>query len=515
MGEGGAESEGQQEEEEHEDRVVNRLYRNNGDGTFTDVAHQAGVEGYPEEHHDHEHEHEGEESASPASIPSQEDGHDDDLLEEGGAFTGASWVDYNLDGLLDLMVTSRTFGPVLYENHGDGTFEYASEEAGFLEEHEHEEHGHEEHGAETQEEGEHEEEHEFYAVEHAAWGDFDNDGDLDVFFSIAVAHDHEDEHDHEGEADPAAVPQQDGHDEEEHAETENRFFVNNGDGTFTEMTDEAGLGVPNVASSNSAVWGDYDNDGWLDLFVCNIGSVNEETAVPQHLYHNNGDGTFTDVFESSGMDPQYYLFNAAWADLNNDGWLDLLTINHPDHEDYPAGVLYPFPHPVYMNNGDGTFININATVDQAVLDTGIVDINHLIAVSCGDIENDGDLDFIFTENHADGPTLLYANHAAGENNWLKLKLAGDGPNPFAFGARVVATAGEATMIRQCGFGDTGFGSQSSSTIHFGLGDASSAQIRVIWPDGAHELFGNVEAGQMTTLTRGEGVETPITDWQVH
>ncbi|MDP8245355.1 MAG: CRTAC1 family protein [Candidatus Hinthialibacter antarcticus] len=466
------------------DLPINRLYKNNGDGTFTDVAHEAGVEGYPEEH-DHEDE--------AASLPTQVE----EEYEE-GAFTSASWIDYDLDGWLDLMVSSRTYGPVLYKNLGDGSFEYVSEEAGLLAEHDHE--------IETDTAQEDEHDHDYYSIEHAAWGDYDNDGDLDVYFSIAVAH----AHDHESEA--ASFPQQDEH---EGDQTENRFFVNNGDGTFTEMTDEVGLGAPNAASSNSAVWGDYDNDGDVDLFVCNIGSINEDTAIPQHLYQNNGDGTFTDVFPQSGMTEQFYLFNASWVDLNNDGWLDLLAINHPDHDDYPAGQLYPFPHPIFMNNGDGTFTNINETADQALLDTGVDDINHLIAVSCGDLDNDGDLEFLFTENHGEGPTLLYENNAVGDNHWLNIQLQGNGANGFAFGARVKATVGGVTQIRQCGFGDTGFGSQSSSVIHFGLGAEISAEVQVTWLDGSSESFGEMNADQFITVIQSEGEQTVVKSWYLY
>lgn len=452
--------------------VPNRLFENNN-GVFTDVADRAGVSGI--------------------------------VQEVTGGSTGAAWIDYNGDGHLDLMVCNRYRGALLYKNNGDGTFAFASHEAGLIHEHEGEEHEGEEHE-------EHDHEAELTSVEHAAWGDFDGDGDLDVYFCVAVAAEHT--HSHDGEHEESGHEEE--HEEEAH-ETANFLFRNNGDGTFENVTEEAGLHDPNFAVSHCAVWGDYDNDGDLDLFVSNLGSVNEKTAAASRLYRNNGDGTFTEIGETVGLRENYYTFNAAWVDVNNDGFLDLSIVYHPSHADFPAGVLYQYPHPLYLSNGDGTFTNINAAVEDAILITGLVDISHLIGLAWNDMDGDGDLDAVFTENHGDGPIRLYRNDSlAVGRQWLSVALKADGFNTHAVGAKVFVSAGSQTQMRIMGAGAAGWGSSSPLRLHFGLGEQSAAVVTVRWPDGNLESFGEQTAGRRITLIQGEGkAATPVMHWMVY
>lgn len=468
-------------EENHE--IENRLYKNNGDGTFTNVADQVGVSGHEEHQHDDhppdEHEHE----------------------EETGGSVSASWADYDNDGDLDLLVANRHRGPLLYENTGNEAFHLANEEAGLiLEPHHHED----------DDDTNQEEEHTQIGVEHGAWGDYDNDGDLDLFLSVAVIEEHD--HDHNG---TSSISQHDDH-HDESPKTENRFFENNGDGTFTDRTDEHGLGNPNHSVTHCALWGDYNNDAYLDLFVLNLGSYNNETAAPSRLYKNNGDKTFTEVAETIGISGQIYPIGANWIDFNNDGHLDLSMINHPSHEDFPPGEFYQKPHPLFRSNGDGTFTNINEENVDALLDTGIIDINHVIGLACSDYDLDGDLDLSITENHGDGPFLLYQNQTAAiDNQWLQIELRSEGKNRFGIGSRIVIETASGIQTRQVGVGNNSFASQSTQTACFGLGSNTQANVTVHWPGNTREEFGTLSAGEKHILTAGEGTITSIPFWQLY
>ncbi len=438
--------------------VPNRLYRNQGGGVFSDVAAEALVSG----------EIEG---------------------VTGGTFS-AAWADYDNDGALDIIVSNRYFGPLLYRNLGNGTFTYATEQAGL----EHEEH-HE--GEEHEEEGEHEHEGHISSAEHAVWSDFDNDGDLDLYLSIAIATEH---HHHDEETESVKYKK----DQEEASESENLFFYNNGDGTFTDGTEDCGAADPNPAVTHAAISGDYNNDGLMDLFVCNLGSVNEGTAAPSRLFRNDG-GTFTDVTAEAGIADDFYALSAAWVDFNNDGYLDLSIIYHPSHDDYPAGVLFTTPHPLYLSNGDGTFTNLNAENLDAIEVTGVSDISHLFGMAWADPDRDGDMDFVATESHGDGPLRFYTNQTAAEgNHWLQVELQSDPSNANCAGARITVTANGQSQIRDAGMSWSGFGSQSQTAEHFGLGDATSASVQVRWTDGTVELFDNVQADQRHQLVKGEG-----------
>ena len=221
----------------------NRLYQNNGDGTFTDVAASAGLADY--------------------------------------RGSNSAWADYDNDGYMDVMMTG--FGGLvpnppdaLFHNNGNGTFTDVTAPAGLP--------------VRTIGRG-------------IAWGDYDNDGNIDVFIA-------------RGSTGP--IPPD--------GSTKTSLYRNNGDGTFTEVTDQAGVGI--IGNTWTAVWGDYDNDGYLDLFVTNSGDNPKNNRC--YLYHNNGDGTFTDVAAAEGLQLEDNVAahkGASWADYDNDGFLDLMIKN--------------------------------------------------------------------------------------------------------------------------------------------------------------------------------------------
>ena len=342
------------------------LYRNNGNGTFTDVTSTAGV-------------------------------------GDTGLPVGIVWLDYNNDGFLDLYVVNQTRANALFRNNGNGTFTDVAVSAGVI-------------GIGT--------------GEGASAGDYDNDGDLDLYVANGAG--------------------------------PNMLFRNNGNGTFTNVATLAG--VDDSESSRGAVWGDYDNDGDLDLYVVNWG--------PNRLYRNNGNGTFTDVAASAGVVNDANGHGAAFGDYDNNGYLDLHVAN---------GVLY-------RNRGDGTFEEVSTTA--RVTAWGITS-------AWGDYNNDGYLDLYIA---GPGEDHLYQNEGT-SNFWLKLILIGTESNRSAIGTRVTLYAGANTQIREVGSG-SGYGSQDSLTVEFGLGQSvpsGGIDIQITWPSGAVQSLSNLAANQTITL----------------
>ena len=328
------------------------LYRNNGDGTFTDVTAQAGL----------------------AHLQ----------------YIEVAFADYNNDGLPDIFLTCSQRGTpppdVLYKNNGDGTFTNVSAQAGILP---------------------------LVNGRGIAWADYDNDGNLDLFISR-------------------------GTDEDALKQT---LYHNNGDGTFTEVTDSAGLGELN--NNRAAMWGDFDNDGYLDLYVTNSGSDSETSKPPNHLYHNNHDGTFTDVASRVGVDDTTVLTRsrgASWADYDKDGFLDL-----------------------FVTNGDP----------------------------------DSNL-------YESGPQFLYHN-GKNRNHWLEIQLVGTTSNRQGLGTKVTLHVGTRIQYREKNAGGGGhFLGQGDGPLHFGLGTATIVnQITVLWPSGLSQTLTNVAADQPLTITEGQ------------
>ncbi len=216
------------------------------------------------------------------------------------------------------------------------------------------------------------------------------------------------------------------------------LYRNNGDGTFTDVTDQAGVG--STSNNNAAVWGDFDNDGYLDLYVVNSGSASAGDA-PNYLYRNNRDGTFTNVAGLRGVEAlgEGRGRGAAWGDYDNDGFLDLFVTNGQDPFPFQKG-----PHFLYHNEGNG-------------------------------------------------------------NNWLKIKLIGTLSNRQGLGTKVQIKSGQTIQYREAnGDGGGHYLSQGAGPLHFGLGQMTLVdRISIEWPSGIKQTLKNVPVNQEITLIEGQ------------
>ena len=456
----------------------NALYRNNGDGTFTDVAIAAGVadtgygmgcavgdydnNGFPDLYVTN--------FGANVFFHNNGDGTFTDVTTQTGTGdtrwgTSCAFVDYDNNGFLDLYVTNyvkyaiesdqvcmdkgvRVYCDprlyegeldILYRNNDDGTFTDITESAGFS-------------GATGR----------GLAI---AWGDYDDDGDMDVYIV--------------NDAD------------------QNFLYRNNGDGTFTDVSLTAGVGFSEDGDAENGMgadFGDYDNNGYLDLIVTNF---QDQTNT---LYHNEGGGLFSDVSYASKIGTislPYLAWGVSFCDYDNNGYQDLFIANGHLHENVqafnPTG-FYEQPNLLFRNNRDGTF-------DEVGTDSGSG--MHLEKVSRGfaysDYDNDGDLDQLVT-NLKGTPDLL--ENGGGQNTWLTLKLIGTHSNRDAIGARVKVTTGNLTQIREVRSGSS-YLSQSDMRLHFGLGAHRQVdRVEIRWPSGLQEQLEGVEANQTLTLVEG-------------
>ncbi len=353
------------------------------------------------------------------------------ISSDGGASFSSSWGDYDHDGDLDLFVANLGTNESLYRNNGDRTF--TKETAGSI----------------VNDRG---------FSQSASWADFDNDNDMDVF----VANDRNEN---------------------------NALYANNGDGTFTKVT--SGPVVSDGGNSFGGSWGDYDNDGDFDLFVANAQSQND------FLYQNNGNGTFTKVTAGPLVADGASSQASGWSDFDNDGDLDLF-VTTVDRESF-----------MYANNGDGTFTRLTDNPFRG-------DVQNATSASWGDYDNDGDSDLFVSVNG--GSNVLYFN-AGNDNHWLKIKCAGVTSNTTGIGAkvRVKATINGKSVwqMRQIAM-QTGYNSHSSLLAEFGLGDATQVDsIKVEWPSKKVEVLTNVAAGAYvitegsTTAVAGGNSELPL------
>jgi enediyne biosynthesis protein E4 len=416
----------------------NILFHNNGDGTFKDVTHEAG------------------------------------LYEEQTRWgTGCTWLDYDRDGHLDLFVANYIVldiskvpapgetpycqwknlavmcGPrglpggsnILYHNNGDGTFTDVSEKAGILKP-----------GPR-------------YSITAVSY-DFDNDGWPDIYVAV------------DSEA--------------------SILFHNNHDGTFTDIGVMAGCAYNEDGREQAGMGigvGDYDCDGWLDIYKTNF---TEDTCT---LYHNNGDGSFTDVTVEAGVgvNTQFVAWATSFVDYDNDGWPDILQMN--GHVYPELGDELKMPRVVYHNLGNGKFADVSAQMGP-----GIAERFSSRGAAFGDFDNDGDVD-VLVLNMNDLPSLL-RNDGGNKQNWIKIKLLGTQCNRTAIGARVRVTTGKHSQIDEVHAGGSVM-SQSDLRLHFGLGKATSADVEVKWPTTQKvEKFPGLPANQIVTIREGEGIVLP-------
>jgi len=389
--------------------VGHSLYRNNGDGTFLDFSQSTG------------------------------------LKKATGTWSdGAVSFDYDGDGLLDIYTThhrpnflglSGSFLNSLYHNEGNGRFKEIATELG-LDKPEH--------------------------SDGIALGDYDNDGDLDIFITSP------------------AVPSWG----VEEVEQEMTLYRNDGDGIFVDVAQEVGLQAKN--SPSEAFFWDYDNDGDLDLFTQSA-ETNDVDDI-NILYRNNAGSTFTDVTKSAGIELiNNSGYGADYGDYDNDGWLDLcVTYNK-------LSTL------LYHNNKDGTFTEIAKASGIGGTNSG--------TTSFVDYDNDGNLDIFIAPGT--GTTALYRNGGT-DNHWLQLKLVGVQSNRDAIGARVKVRAGNLSMLRKIA-GSSAIGSQQNRLpIHFGLGLNSQADvIEIRWPSGILQTLTNIPVDGRFTINELEGIQVVV------
>ncbi|MCH7533886.1 MAG: CRTAC1 family protein, partial [Gemmatimonadetes bacterium] len=261
-----------------------------------------------------------------------------------------------------------------------------------------------------------------------------------------------------------------------------KVLLNDG-GVFSEstgsvLTDQNGMG--------SAV-GDYDGDGDMDWFVSSILELNT-TKSGNRLYQNDGSGTFTDVSQSAGVRSGYWGWGSCFADFDNDGWLDLFHVNGWPRDDLQQFVADPSR--LFMSNGDGSFT-------EASLANGLMDDGQGRGVVCFDADRDGDID-IFVSNNGAAPRF-YVNQLD-QGNYLGVVLRGPYPNTQGIGALITITPSTGgTQVREIRAGSN-YVSQNPAEAHFGLGDATSVDLSVRWPDGMTSNLSDVAANQLLVVS---------------
>jgi hypothetical protein len=443
---------------------------------------------------------------------------------------GVAVADYDNDGNLDLFVTGYG-GNALYRNKGNCTFEDVTDKAGVRGG-----------GFSTG----------------AAWADYDRDGNVDLFVSRYV---HVDMNDLPAFGSTKfcqfkGAPVQCGPWGME-GETD-LLYHNRGDGTFEDVSKKAGVNDPEKYYGLGAIWGDYDNDGWPDLFVA-------DDATPNHLYRNNHDGTFTDdamvggialnsegqalgsmgvtwgdydhsgrlsMFVTEFADQPNTLYRnqgrefddvamhshlgqpslptvgwgTAFFDMDNDGWLDLFVANghvYPQMDNVKGSAAYAEPMLLHRNLRNGTFEEVSKAA-------GISDmpLKSRRGAAFGDIANNGNVDIVVLNVGEPPSLLLNTNNIA--NHRVVFHLIGTKSNRAAIGARVTIHAAGTIQFDEVRSGGS-YLSQNDLRLHFGLGVAAKIDsIEVRWPTGKTETFKDVAADKIYAITEGQGIKESVT-----
>jgi hypothetical protein len=462
----------------------NALYHNNGDGAFTDVSEKAAVPGT-------------------------------------GYGLGCVWGDYDNDGFPDLYVTQ--FGKnVLYHNNGNGTFTDVTDKAGVAGL-----------GSGTQFHG------------GATFFDYDRDGKLDLYAGGYVTLDADsprycDFVDVRTNCPPSV-----------YKGSAAALYHNNGDGTFTDVTSAAGIYQPDGKNLSVAVV-DYDDDGWPDLFVANDGVnaylyhnehngtftevgllagmaltgrgktmaamcmslgdydndgrldlyISDFQKSSDHIWHNEGKGSLVEVSDEVGITvPTFNVlsFGGGFFDYDNDGWLDLFIANghvYPEVEHSAQKTAYKQINSLFHNNGKGKFVEVTKAAGEG-FETPYVGRG----VAFADFDNDGNVDLV-VGNNGDPPLLLH-NDGGTRDHFANFKLVGTKSNRDAMGARVRIRAGELSQMREI-YGGGSYLSQSDLRANFGLGKAAKIEmVEVSWPSGLKQSFKDVEADKFYLIEEGK------------
>ena len=417
----------------------NVLYHNNGDGTFTDVTAKAGV-------------------------------------ADGRWSTGAAFGDYDGDGFVDLMVTNyvdfhlndlpgfgkspnckyrgidvqcgprglKGAGDSLFHNNGDGIFTDVSKKAGV------------------------DDPNGYYGLG-VLWADFNNTGRPDIY----VAND----------------------------STPKFLYKNEGNGKFKDIGLESGTAVSEDGSEQASMGiaiGDYLHTGRPSLYVTNFSDENDL------LYRNDGNWNFTEVSYPSGValpSLPWVKWGTAFVDLDNDGWLDLMTVAghvYPQVDTLPSGGGYREPGLLQLNQGDGTFCDASDQAGPAVKEKRV---SRGLAV--GDLFNDGNVDVVISD--LDGSPMILKNHGIPGRHWISFELAGSKSNRLALNAKVKVVAGGVTQTDEIHSGGS-YLSQNDLRVHFGLGSAAKVEsVEIRWPSGATESLKNLAADNFYAVLEGKGI----------
>ena len=280
--------------------------------------------------------------------------------------------------------------------------------------------------------------------------------------------------------------------------TPNLLFLNRQNGTFSEEGVAAGVAFSADGREQAGMGvdaGDYNNDGWLDLYVTNF------SHDYNRLNLNLRNGFFEDVSAAMGHAQttfSYLGWGTGFMDFNNDGWLDIFVANghvYPQVDQSDTGTKYRQRPQLFLNQNGKRFAEIGGAVGLRAEGLGR-------GVAFGDYDNDGDIDILI--NNQDGPPALLRNENRTKNHWVQLQLIGDGKNRNAIGARVEIQSAQGTQIREVKSGSS-YLSQNDLRVHFGLGEHSEiGAVGVRWPDGKQERFTGVKADRFWVLKKGSG-----------
>ena len=282
------------------------------------------------------------------------------------------------------------------------------------------------------------------------------------------------------------------------------LYHNNQDGTFSDVAVVAGAAFNEdgreQAGMGSAI-ADYDGDGNLDILKTNF---SDDTST---LYRNTGNGTFTDATFAAGLglNTRHLGWGAAFLDFDNDGWPDLLLVNghvYPEVDKYHLGSDYNEPRVLYRNLGNGKFADISRDSGP-----GITTPLSSRGLAVGDLWNDGRLSAVISNMHA-RPSLL-VNQVKYPNNWIAFQTVGTKSNRSGIGARLIVKAGNRTMVDEVRSGSS-YNSNNDMRVHFGLGTAKTVDyVEVRWPSGLLERFNNPKVNSIVVLKEGSGVAVKL------